>query len=297
MASLTLGPLFFHWKPEQRRDFYYRIADEAPVDVVYLGEAVCSRRETFYMDDLPLITERLRAAGKQVVLSTLALITSETEMQDIRDRCAGEVMLEANDVTCISMLEGQPHVTGPFINVFNEATLDFLVGKGAVRVNMPMELSAEAIAILAAHNSVETEAFVFGRQPLSISMRCYHARAYGLHKDGCQFVCELDPDGLAADQLDGNKLLVVNGTQTMSHGYAVLLDELAGMQQAGVTHFRLSPQRTDMVKVAEIYRGVLDGAREPGEATLALSQLVGPVPFVNGFVRGREGMAWVEGAE
>jgi collagenase-like PrtC family protease len=296
MASLTLGPLFFHWKPEQRRDFYYRIADEAPVDVVYLGEAVCSRREPFYEDDLPAITERLRAAGKQVVLSTLALITSEKEMEAIRDRCASGVMLEANDVTCISLLAGQPHVTGPFINVFNEATLDYLIGKGAVRVNLPMELSASAIAILAAHNSVETEAFVFGRQPLSISMRCYHARAYGLHKDGCQFVCELDPDGLAADQLDGNRLLMVNGTQTMSHGYAVLLDELAAMQRAGVTHFRLSPQVTDMVRVAELYRAVLDGTREPGAATTDLAQLTGAVPFVNGFIRGREGMAWAEGA-
>jgi collagenase-like PrtC family protease len=215
-------------------------------------------------------------------------------MAAIRERCAGDVMLEANDVTAISLLAGTPHVTGPFINVFNEATLDFLVGKGAVRVNMPMELSAAAIGILAAHSTVETEAMVFGRQPLSISMRCYHARAYGLHKDGCQFVCELDPDGLAADQLDGNRLLMVNGTQTMSHGYAVLLEELAGLQQAGVTHFRLSPQAVDMVRVAEIYRGVLDGARAAGEAGVELAQLCAPVPFVNGFIRGREGMAWAD---
>ncbi len=106
------------------------------------------------------------------------------------------------------MLAGAPHVAGPFINVFNEATLDFLVRGGAVRVNMPVELSAAAIATLARHNPVETEALVFGRQPLSISMRCYHARAYGLTKDACQFVCELDPDGLDADQLDGKRAAV-----------------------------------------------------------------------------------------
>jgi len=40
MSALTLGPLLFNWNPEQRRDFYARIADEAPVDCVYLGEVI-----------------------------------------------------------------------------------------------------------------------------------------------------------------------------------------------------------------------------------------------------------------
>ena len=74
MSALTLGPILFNWKPEKRRDFYFRIADEAPIDCVYLGEVVCSKREPFFVDDLPAIAERLRAAGKQVALSTLALV-------------------------------------------------------------------------------------------------------------------------------------------------------------------------------------------------------------------------------
>ena len=36
-ANLTIGPLLFHWPAERKRDFYFRIADEAPVDTVYLG--------------------------------------------------------------------------------------------------------------------------------------------------------------------------------------------------------------------------------------------------------------------
>jgi collagenase-like PrtC family protease len=137
---------------------------------------------------------------------------------------------------------------------------------------------------------------VFGRQPLSISMRCYHARAYGLTKDACQFVCELDPDGLAADQLDGKPLLMVNGTLTMSHGYAAALHELGDLQSAGVTHFRLSPQATDMVRVAELYRAVLDRRTAAEEALAGLRALVEPTPFVNGYIRGREGMSWSEAA-
>jgi collagenase-like PrtC family protease len=296
MSALTLGPILFNWKPERRRDFYFRIADEAPIDCVYLGEVVCSKREPFFVDDLPAIAERLSAAGKQVALSTLALVTTDREMDEIRQRCGGEMMIEANDVASIKALAGAPHIAGPFINVFNEATLDFLVRGGAVRVNTPVELSAAAVATLARHSPVETETLVFGRQPLSLSMRCYHARAYGLTKDSCQFVCELDPDGLDADQLDGRRLLTINGTQTLSHGYAALLSELDDLQSAGVTHFRLSPQTIDMVKAAELYRAVLDRRIAPEEALAELRTLVAPTPFVNGYIRGREGMSWSESA-
>ncbi|MDG2404096.1 MAG: U32 family peptidase, partial [Paracoccaceae bacterium] len=43
MPKLTLGPIAYHWSAEARRDFYARIADEAPVDEVYLGEVICSK--------------------------------------------------------------------------------------------------------------------------------------------------------------------------------------------------------------------------------------------------------------
>jgi collagenase-like PrtC family protease len=296
MSALTLGPLLFNWKPERRRDFYARIADEAPVDCVYLGEVVCSKREPSFVDDLAKIAERLAAGGKQVVTSTLALVTADHEMDEIRARCGDGTMIEANDVASINLLAGAPFVSGPFINTFNEATIDFLVARGAVRIGLPVELSAAAIATLARHNPVETEALVFGRQPLSLSMRCYHARAYGLHKDSCQFVCELDPDGLAADQLDGRPLLVVNGTQTLSHGYAAAFEDLAPLQEAGVSHFRLSPQTIDMVKVATLFRAALDGRVSAAEAQAELAQLIAPTPLIDGYMRGRAGMSFSDGA-
>ena len=133
MSALTLGPLLFNWKPERRRDFYARVADEAPVDCVYLGEVVCSKREPFFVDDLPAIAERLVAAGKQVVYSTLALVTTDREMEEIRALCGEKTMIEANDVASINLLAGAPFVSGPFINTFNEATIDFLVARGAVQ--------------------------------------------------------------------------------------------------------------------------------------------------------------------
>ena len=43
--EITLGPLLFNWPPERTADFYARMADEAPIDRVYLGEVVCGKRE------------------------------------------------------------------------------------------------------------------------------------------------------------------------------------------------------------------------------------------------------------
>jgi len=163
-----------------------------------------------------------------------------------------------------------------------------------VRIVLPVEATAATVRVLASRSAVETELLVFGRQPLSVAMRCYHARSHELTKDSCQFVCGQDPDGLAADTIDGASLLTINGTQTLSNGYLVLLRELAALRGMGVTHFRLSPQDVDMVEVARQYRAVLDGTITPDEAAEDLAVLTRDVPWQNGFLHGREGLAWVD---
>ena len=47
-SELTLGPVLFNWEPERWRDFYFRIADEAPVGTVYLGEVICFKRAPLF---------------------------------------------------------------------------------------------------------------------------------------------------------------------------------------------------------------------------------------------------------
>ncbi len=293
-AKLTLGPLFFHWPAEKRRDFYYRIADEAEIDVVYLGEVVCSKREPFFAPHFSKVIDRLQKAKKEIVLSTLALVTSEREMKTIAERAKQGFMLEANDVACLKALEGNPHVIGPFINVFNESARNYLIKNQAKRIVLPVEAPFKSIQILAGKSKAETETLVFGRQPLSVAMRCYHARSRKLTKDGCRFACEKDPDGLPVQTIDGQPILTVSGSQTLSHGYVVLLKELERMRQAGVTHFRLSPQNVDMVKVAALYRSVL---RKPAEADAAITKLkkiTSDASYINGFFYGKEGLALVE---
>ncbi len=293
-SRLTLGPLFFNWPAEKRRDFYARVADESDIDVVYLGEVVCSKREPFFEKDLPKIAERLKKAGKEVIFSTLALVTSEREIKAIARRAKQGFMVEANDVACLQALHGKPHVIGPFINVFNESARDYLIRNKAKRIVLPVELPAASIEILAKKSKSETEVMVFGCQPLAVAMRCYQARAHGLTKDSCQFVCGESPDGLCADTLDKQPILTVNGSQTLSHGYGVLLKELGAMQKMGVTHFRLSPQDVDMVAVAKLYRAVLDKKTAPKEALAKLKKLTGKTPYINGFYYGREGLSWIK---
>jgi len=295
LSYLTLGPILFNWEADKRRDFYFRIADESVFDCVYLGEVVCSKREPFFENDLPGIVDRLRAAGKSVVMSTLALVTSEQEMDLIQKNVEAGLMIEANDVACLQVLAGMPHIIGPYINIFNKSSRDFVVHQNATRIVLPVEMNAQGISVVAERGKVsEIEVMVFGRQPLSVAMRCYHARSYGVNKDSCQYVCGFDPNGLAAETLDGQSILTVNGTQTMSHGYVVLIHELERLLSMGVSHFRLSPQNIDMVEVAYIYRQVLDKKLGSDEAVAKLRCLTNSIPYINGFLYAREGLAWNE---
>jgi collagenase-like PrtC family protease len=295
-AKLTVGPLLFHWRPEVWRDFYFRLADEAPVDTVHLGEVVCSKRQTFIAPHLHEVIERLTASGKEVILSSLALVMSDRERDAMRALAAdaGDLLVEANDLAIAADLAGRPHLIGPFVNVYNEGTLAYLAGKGAVRVCLPAELPLETLGILAAQRLAEIEVQVFGRLPLALSVRCYHARSHNLHKDGCQYVCVQDPDGMPVDTMDGRPFLTVNGTQTMSCRYLNLLGELAALRKAGVQRFRLWPQDCDMVATARIFRAVLEGTLSALEASEELADLVPSVEFANGYVHGREGHAYVE---
>ncbi len=302
-AKLTLGPLLFNWPAEARRDFYFRIADEAPVDTVCLGEVVCSKRAPFFAPELPQLLARLERAGKEVVHGSLALVMTERERRTLAALAAAEgLFVEANDLACVALLDGRAHAIGPFVNVYNEGTLAYLARRGAVRVTLPFELPAEALRALAAAAGlmapqvapkVALEVQVFGRTPLAISARCYHARAHGLHKSNCQYVCEADRDGMELETLDGRPFLAVNGTQTLSYAIGNLLAELDALCDMGIRRFRLSSHDLDMVAVAGTYRGVLDGRVSAGEAQARLSELASFAPFANGFYHGTEGAALI----
>jgi len=292
--TLTIGPVLFNWSVPRWRDFYARIADEAPVATVVLGEVVCSKRQPFFLDALSEVVERLERAGKTVILSSLALPTLERELSYCASLADGSQMVEANDVSMLPNLADRPHAIGPLVNVYNEAAAEVLIERGARRIALPPELPLTSIAaIAAAVPQAAIEVFAFGRVPLAISARCAHARLHGRTRDSCQFVCENDPDGLAVETLDGQGFLAVNGMQTLSSSYCTLILEACELARIGVAALRLSPHSCDMVAVSQLFRDVLDGVHEPGHALRLLRALCPEVAFSNGFLHGTEGAMYV----
>ena len=299
-TQLTIAPILFHWSAEQKLDFYARIADEAPVDVVYLGEVICSKRTPFFEKHYDEVAERLTRAGKTVVFSTLAEVMLKRERNMIAGFCDLEdYELEINDSSALWHLDDKSYRVGSLMNVYNEDTMAYLVAKGATHFSLPSELPRDSVAILAARAKelgVTTEVQVFGRVSLALSARCYHARAHGRIKDNCQFVCEEDSDGMPLNTLDKEEFLTVNGIQTLSHSYLNLLDDLNDMKEMGVSHFRLVPHTQDMVAVANIFRDALDNTVSANESSIKLAALDIPAPFSNGFWHGQPGHQWVSEA-
>src|ERR1019366_3844284 len=109
-TELTLGPNLFNWAPETWRDFYFRIVDEAPVSVVYLGETVCSKRAPLFRDHYQAVFEQLRAAGKTVVHSTMGETASRADRRLVSEVCdTASDLIEANDASAVFYLRGRPH--------------------------------------------------------------------------------------------------------------------------------------------------------------------------------------------
>ena len=290
-AKLTLGPVLFNWAPERWRDFHFRMAEEAAIDTVGLGEVVCAKRRPLFAPHFTEVVERYERAGKEIVFSTLALVMDGRELDEVREMATSAEgwYVEANDIAATSLLAGRRHAIGPYVNVFNEGTLGWLAARGADRICPPVELPAESLAALAAAGVAEIEVVTFGRLPLALSARCYHARARGLHKDNCRFACEDDPDGMAVETLDGDPFLAVNGTQVLSHGYCNLLGALTALETMGIHRFRLSPHDIDMVAVARAHRDVLEGREGVEAASARLAERVGGATLVDGFYRGEAG--------
>ncbi|MDE3027127.1 MAG: U32 family peptidase [Paracoccaceae bacterium] len=298
--ELTLGPIAYHWSAERKRDFYTRIADAGPLGTVYLGEVICSKRAPFFEREMPETIALLESAGKTVVLSSLAEVVlrrerdATTGLAEMQDR-----EIEINNASGLLARAGWPHRIGPFLNAYNEATIEWLAEQGATHVCLPTEMPSDAIAVAtrtARGLGLGVEVQVFGRAPLAVSARCYHARAHGRTKDNCQFVCEQDPDGMPLATRENQPILRVNGIQTQSESYVELLDELPALQDMGVTHARLMPQDTDMRDVIDIFSACISGEIPANEARRKLSEVCRGTGFSNGFFHGTAGYRRIERA-
>lgn len=261
--KLSLGPSLFFWPKAQVEDFYQQ-AMTSNADVIYLGETVCSKRRELRAKDWIALAQEVAKSGKQVVLSTMALLESPAEIQIMRKLCDnGEFLVEANDLSGVQMMSELklPFVAGPAINCYNLATIKVLLKQGMQRWVMPVELSGDWLQTLLQQaeeenirSQFECEVFSWGYMPLAYSARCFTARSEDRPKDDCQLCCINYPQGRKMDSREGEKVFVLNGIQTMSGYQYNLINDLANLEKVGVDVARISADSTIALEVLSKFK-------------------------------------------
>lgn len=283
---LTLGPLQYFW-PRDRILAFYAEAARWPLDVIYLGETVCSKRRELRTGDWLQLAAEIADQGREVVLSSLALLEAESELATL-ERLAdnGRFRVEANDMSAVQLLRqrGLPFVGGPTLNVYNHVALQLLCEDGLERLVLGVEQGRAVIDEFRATGIKlpELELIAWGRLPLAFSARCFTARALDLAKDDCGFRCIDYPNGLPLETREGEPLLTVNGVQVQSSGLCDLGPEIAELDAAGVDLLRIYPQAEGMAETVLRFREAVDSKTAPPR-----------VGSTNGYWHGAPGMGGI----
>ena len=262
-TRISVGPLLYYWSRQSTLDFYAGVADSA-ADDVYLGETVCSRRHELRLDDWLEVAAMLRDAGKTAIMSSQALIESESDLKALRRMVAqADFRVEANDMSAVRLLAEagrKDWIAGPTLNIFNPDTMQLMMEAGASRWVVAPEMSGEAMAALLSEMQTrpEAEVLAWGRLPLAHSARCFTARHFNLQKDTCEFRCLGMSDGIVLRTREGEPFLTLNGVQTQSARVHNLLADLPEVAcHADV--LRISPQGSHTLDVIALFREALDG--------------------------------------
>ncbi|HAT2869572.1 TPA: U32 family peptidase [Serratia marcescens] len=269
----ALGPVLYYW-PKTDIAAFYQQAAESSADIIYLGESVCTKRREMKVSDWLALAREIAHSGKQVVISTLALLQAPSELNELKRYVEnGEFLLEANDLGAVNMAaeRGLPFVAGHALNCYNAYTLRLLRRQGMVRWCMPVELSRDWLANLLTQcdelgfrHDFEVEVLSYGHLPLAYSARCFTARSENRGKDECETCCIKYPQGRMMRSQEQQQVFVLNGIQTMS-GYCYNLGNELPSMQGLVDIVRLSPQGAETLAQIDAFR-----ANERGEQPLNL---------------------------
>ena len=243
--NLSLGPLTYCWNKAVTFEYYEAVADTA-IDTVYLGEVICSRRRELKYKDYLELASLLNNKGKKVILSTLTLIESASELVELKRIINNaEFAIEANDMAAVNLAQEAaiPFVAGPTLNLYNRASLDIMQKIGMTRFIMPYELSKYWLQQVLAEssNTFETEVLGYGYIPLAHSARCFTAKHHQKPKLDCQIICQQYPKGILTQTQESQPLLRLNGIQTQSAAKVNLINQMTDMSALGINYFRISP--------------------------------------------------------
>ncbi|MDJ0929855.1 hypothetical protein [Breoghania sp.] len=92
-VGLTLGPMLFNWSADRLHDFYASIAASSVYDRVHVGEVVCEKHMPFNDPVWPDVIAMLEEAGKEVVVSALALPFTVRERKSVTGVCGVEQLV------------------------------------------------------------------------------------------------------------------------------------------------------------------------------------------------------------
>jgi collagenase-like PrtC family protease len=312
--KITLGPIPFLWDKDRIISFYKEIADSR-VSVVYLGEVVCSKRSTLGINTLRTIAQTLHDRGKEVVISTLGLITNKAELDFIESLKELPYPVEANNLGTMNILlenHPSPHpstpggegvtkrlsdkdiVGGPHLAVYNASTAKFLHSTGLKRIVFMPELDRSTIETISLSiPSCEKEIIGFGNLPLAFSWRCYTARAVNISKANCAIICKNYPDGMPLETIDGMSLFNINGTQLISGTKACMIEQMDIIRELGIEYIRIIPQMEHTADIIDIFSKVTEGSLSPQDALETLKTYA-PEGISNGWFYGKAGWEYVE---
>jgi collagenase-like PrtC family protease len=295
--ELSLGPVLFDWKRKDLLKFYKQV-EFMEVDTVYLGDVVCSRRKGLTIDDLKSIAERLTKSGKNVYLSTLAIVSNDEEIDYIRELATLGYPLEANDASAIAIAKetGSSCAAGPHITSYNTGDIEFLKRKGVERITFPVELPAESIRYNIENSEITSEVFAHGKVPLAFSWRCYTSRAFGLNASNCEFDCRKFPDGMVINSLDDAPLFTINGKSILSANTYTLIEMTGELKSMNVDTLRISPQWEGTAEIVKIFKERIDG-RIDNASALEMLKATSSEGFSNGWFKGTAGKDYLADIE
>ncbi|ELI8002716.1 U32 family peptidase [Yersinia enterocolitica] len=258
----ALGAVLYYW-PKTDIETFYQAAASSSADIIYLGENVCTKRREMKVGDWLALAKDVAASGKQVVISTLALLQAPSELNELKRYVEnGDFLLEANDLGAVNMAaeRGLPFVAGHALNCYNAYTLRILHRQGMMRWCMPVELSRDWLANvlqqceeLGFRNQFEVEVLSYGHLPLAYSARCFTARSEDRAKDECETYCIKYPQGRPVLSQEDQQVFILNGIQTQS-GYCYNLGNDLISMQGLVDIVRLSPQGMETLGVIDQFR-------------------------------------------